>query len=902
MRLMFCVVALCTAAPCFANVTIPYERFTLANGLRVIVHEDRKAPIVAIRVAYQVGAKNEPVGKTGFAHLFEHLMYRGSENVKGNFFEALDNAGATDMNAETSQDATQYFAIVPTPALDLALWLESDRMGHLLGAITEETLNAERGVVQNEKRDGEGELRTQVFGRAKEALFPEGHPYRRMVVGSMEDLNGASVDDARAWFRKYYGATNAIVVLSGDIDAKTARAKMEKYFGDVPVGEPLHRMTAWVPQLAADVRESMHARVGQRSLLRYWPVPGQAARERKLLEIAADILSGSLEARLHGEIVEKRGLATAATATVEVFEIAGMFEIAVDMKPGSDSLVIERAIDEQLRQFLEQGPTRAEMRKIKADLEASELFGLQSVASKAGELASAELFTGDPSFGDTMLQWVRDATPEEIRRVAREWLGKPHYQLTVHPFGDHQVTDTQLDRSRVPTVNGELSLQLPPMQEATLSNGLKVVLAERHEVPAIAMTLVLTGAGTQASPADKPGSAAVAYTLMNNGPASSSRASYAKQLEKMYASIEVSVGARDASSSLAVLKKNLRPALALWRQVLRRPAFRQTDLQEWREASLQAIANARTSPAAVGSRILSKALYPAGHPLAPRDDQEERLRALSLEDLRSVHAEWMRPDIAKLFVVGDTTLTEILDELERVFADWKAPPTPARSVPSIAAVPVPEQPRFLLVDWPGEAQTRISVGRFVLPAGRPGDLPLGAANDILGGSNTARLGQRLRSEKGWSYDITSGTNGGLVQQYWGIETAVQGDKTVESVKEILDVVAKFTSDEPATQAELARFVQSESRSLPGLFESAEVVLAAMVQSSAHGRPYDWIEGAPARLNALKLEDVNRLAREYFTPHSFTWVLVGDVSRFEQSLRQAGLGSVEVWDREGRKLR
>jgi zinc protease len=545
---MLCsAVALCAATPCFANVTIPYERFTLANGLRVIVHEDRKAPIVAIHVVYQVGAKNEPGGKTGFAHLFEHLMYRGSENFKGSFFQALENAGATDMNAVTSQDSTEYFATVPTPALDLALWLESDRMGHLLGALTQEALIAERGVVQNEKREGESELRTQVFVRAKEALFPEGHPYRRPVVGSMEDLDGASVEDVHSWFRKYYGATNAIVVLSGDIDAKTARALMEKYFGDVPVGEPLHRMNAWVPQLATDVRESMHARTGQGALQRFWPVPGRVTREYKLLEIAADILSGSLEARLHGEIVEKRGLGTAATASLEAFEIAGVFEIAVDMKQGSDPLVVERAIDEQLRQFLEHGPTRTEVEKIKDDLEAFQPLGLQSVAAKAGELASAELFTGDPAFGDTMLQWVREATPEEIRKVAREWLGKPHYQLTTHPFGDHQVTDTQVDRSRVPTVDREIDLELPLIQEATLSNGMKIVLAERHEVPTVEMTLVLAGAGVQAEPAGRPGSAAAAYALMNAGPAGSSRSSFTKELNGLYANIEVGAGGRDAS-------------------------------------------------------------------------------------------------------------------------------------------------------------------------------------------------------------------------------------------------------------------------------------------------------------------------------------------------------------------
>ena len=299
--------------------------------------------------------------------------------------------------------------------------------------------------------------------------------------------------------------------------------------------------------------------------------------------------------------------------------------------------------------------------------------------------------------------------------------------------------------------------------------------------------------------------------------------------------------------------------------------------------------------------MLRKALYPPGHYLAPTDDQEW-MRALEVEDLRRFHRMRLRPDAAKLFVVGDTTLPEMVHELERAFGDWKAPGVAPPLVKAIPAAKIPESARFILIDWPGEPQVQISGGRLVGSAVAQGALPLSAANEILGGGTTARLGQRLRVEKGWSYEIASGTDGGTIQQYWGISTSVQGDRAAESIAEIIDVIARFTGCEPATEAELARFVKGQSRALPGMFENANSVLGAIVQSDAYGRPYDWMEGARARLHALKLEDVNRVARENFTPQSFTWVLVGDLSRFEQKLRDMGLGTVEIWDSEGRTVR
>jgi zinc protease len=881
---------------------IPYERFTLPNGLRVIVHEDHKAPIVAVRVAYHVGAKDEPPGKTGFAHLFEHLMFKGSENFRGDYFRVLDDVGAVDANATTTHDTTQYFQTVPTPALERVLWLESDRMGHFVGTLTPAVLAAELGVVRNEKRDAESGPLGPASGRFMEALFPEGHPYRRSVLGSMADLQAASVEDVSAWFRKYYGATNAVVVLSGDIDVARARALVEKYFGDVPPGEPLHRMHSWVPQLAANVRESVHARVAQPSLEWSWPVAATADKDSTLLAIAAQVLSGTLKDRLYGELVERHKLATSAGAALDPMELAGIFTISVAPKAGADLERIECIVQKQLELFLRQGPTRREMAKITRDLDAWRLLGLQSISGKAQWLVTGELFTRDPAFGERSLEWSKAATMQEVRAAANRWLAKPHYQLTVQRFGEFEARAASFDRSAMPAISEDLELDLPAAQEATLSNGMRIVLVERHEVPAISMMMVFANAGHNSDQVGKPGTAATTFTLMSAGPARLAKAAYMERLQELHAGIGTGTGGRDATASFSVLKKNLSPALELWAQVLRRPAFRQTDFDLWYEDTLLGLESARINPGSIANRALGKALYPADHPLAPLANPESLVKALSIEDLRRFHAEWVRPDIAKLFIVGDTTLQEITRELERVFVDWRPPQHAPRTVPAIAPVEVPDRPRFILIDWPQEQQAQIIAGRFVLPAQSEQSRMLSAANDILGGSITARLGQRLRVEKGWTYGISSATDGGLVQQYWGLAASVQSERAAEAVGEIIDVMSAFTGPAPGTEEELARFVRNNSQALPGMFETADALLGELVRSNAYGRPYDWIEGTGARLRALKLDDVNRVAREYFTPGSLTWILIGDLAKFEAPLRQRFPGQVEVWDREGNRVR
>lgn len=890
------------AASALAEQLVPYEKFTLDNGLRVIVHEDRKAPIISVGVWYHVGSKDEPRGKTGFAHLFEHIMFRGSENFSGSWFETLSDAGATGLNGTTWLDRTNYFQTVPTPALEPTLWLESDRMGHLLGAVTQEVLDAERGIVKNEKRQREGQPYGLVSSRLMAALFPEGHPYHHSTIGSMADLDAASLEDVHGWFKQYYGAANTVIVLSGDIDAATARPLMEKYFGHIAAGPPLFRITSRVPERTRDTSDVMYDKVAQTVLHRAWVVPGWRTQDKALLDLAGYMLGSGPNSRLYKALVEGHELATSVSATVQPFEAASLFDVSVNLRAEAEVADVEQVVASVLAEFIADGPDKSELSRVVNAVEASAIRAMERVGFKGQVLAQGELYAGDPGFVDQDMAWTRQASREDIRQAAETWLSEGSHQLTVLPFGRHSTTAPQADRSRLPVVANSLALDLPEMQETVLSSGIKVVLAERHEVPLVNLSLVFENAGTIAEQAAGIGTSSATFALMNDGPRGIKRSDYTEAQERLGASIGFSASRHNASARLSAIKRNLPESLELLAEAVRWPAFRDEDMERWRVATLQSIENSKSSPNSVARRVLSTAVYGPGHPYAARWDRAAAVTTLELADLGAFHGAMVRPDKAAVFVVGDTTLAEIREELEKVFGSWKAPNTPLPESPAIADVAGRERPRIILVDRPGAPQTSIRAGRLVPSTSHEKSLTLDAANYVLGGGITARLAENLRVEKGWSYGINSGAAPAVAQRLWGISTSVQTDRTAESVVEIIGEIGALTGDEPAMEDELSLFVKSQSLSLPGRFESAGAVVGSMVRNAAFGRPYDWAERRKERLDALILDDVNRLARAYFRPEALTWVLVGDLAVIEQPVRDLSIGEVEVWDTEGRRVR
>ena len=480
----------CTDGP----VDVPYQRFVLKNGLTLIVHEDHKAPIVAVNIWYHVGSKNERPGKTGFAHLFEHLMFGGSEHHQKRYIEAMEPIGATDLNGTTNSDRTNYFENVPTLALDYTLWLESDRMGHLLGAIDQKTLDLQRGVVQNEKRQGENQPYGLAYELITKATYPAGHPYSWTVIGSMDDLNAASMSDVQEWFKTHYGPSNAVLCVAGDIDANTARQKVEKYFGDIPPGPPLAANRVWIAKMTGAHRQVAQDRVPQARIYKVWNVPQNGSPDADYLDLLSRVLSQGKSSRLYKRLVYDDQIATDVSAFTFAQEIGGQFRIQATARPGDDLTKVEKAIDEELARLLVGGPTALEMERVKNQKLAGFLRGIERVGGFGGKsdlLASNQIYLGSPDAYKANLKRSEGATPEDLRSAGRRWLSDGAYVLEVHPYPKYETSKTGADRSKLPELSAFPELRLPKLQHSTLPNGMKVVLAERHETPLVNLWLVL---------------------------------------------------------------------------------------------------------------------------------------------------------------------------------------------------------------------------------------------------------------------------------------------------------------------------------------------------------------------------------------------------------------------------
>ena len=491
---------------------IPFEKFVLDNGLTLIVHEDHKAPIVSVNIWYHVGSKNEPAGKSGFAHLFEHLMFNGSENFNDDYFQVLERVGATDLNGTTNLDRTNYFQNVPRNALDQVLWMESDRMGHLLGAVDQAKLDEQRGVVQNEKRQGENQPYGKVFTAILESVFPYGHPYAHSVIGSMEDLNAASLEDVQEWFQTYYGPNNAVVVIAGDITPEEALAKTEQYFGHIPPSPPIAKHSEWIAKRTGEQRQVMQDRVPQARIYKVWNVPNSLATDTNLLDLFSSILADGKNSRLYNRLVYQDQIATDVAAFIQAGEIASMFIIQATANPGDDVAAVEAAIDEELQRLLTQGPNQEELNRVQTQVRARFIRGIERIGGFGGKsdaLARSEVYGGSPDAYRKSLEDQQNATVESIRDAANRWLTDGVYVLEVEPFPRYAARGEGVDRSRLPDLETPPDVSFPEIQRAQLSNGLNIVLAERHAIPTVGLQLMVN-AGYAADQLASPGTASLA--------------------------------------------------------------------------------------------------------------------------------------------------------------------------------------------------------------------------------------------------------------------------------------------------------------------------------------------------------------------------------------------------------
>ena len=883
------------------ELNLDYERFTLDNGLRVIVHEDRKAPVVAVSIWYHVGSRNEPEGQTGFAHLFEHLMFNGTENYDGEWFEPLERVGATSLNGTTWLDRTNYFQTVPTPAVDLALWMESDRMGHLLGAVTQDKLDNQRGVVQNEKRQGDNQPYGRVNYQLYEGLFPPGHPYRHSTIGSMEDLDAATLEEVHQWFRDYYGPNNAVLALVGDIDTATAREKVERYFGDIPSGPNVDVFEAWAPTRESNTREVQFDEVPAVLANRAWVAPGRNTRDRALLDLVAAVLGSGRNSRLYLDLVYNQQRATDVNIGVTAFELASVFDLSVYLTPGETADVADEAIDRILTRFKEWGPTAEELERVVTGINARTVRRLEQVNGKASILAEGELYAGDPLVIEQYLDWVNAATPQEVRDAARAYLGDGWHQVDVVPAGSYANAAEGIDRSGgLPELPTELpTLRFPEIQTTTLSNGVPIVLAERPAVPIVEMSIQFD-AGYAADAGGTLGAASFAMSMLDLGTTRRNALEIAAEEERLGANLSAGSNLDASSVTLSALKDQLEPSIELWSDLFLNPVFDAEEMERLRGQWIARIAQEKAQPVQLALRLLPPAIYGEGHAYGvpfTGSGTEASISALTREDLVGFKETWLRPDNATIFVAGDTTLDEIAPILERALGGWTAPGAPAPTK-NVADVAMGTSPRVILIDIPNSPQSVILAGHLAPGLGSDRDLAIESMNDVLGGSFTSRANMNLREAKGWSYGVQTLFQNAAEQRPFLIYAPVQTDRTGDSIAELVAEIDAIQGARPVTEDEMARTIAGATRGLPGRFQTARSVLNSLIEAERYGRPLDYAATLTERYEALELPDLQSAADEIVRPGSLTWLIVGDLGQVRGQVEPLGIAPVEVWNLDG----
>jgi zinc protease len=907
--LLACLLLLSTVLPANAadpfdlDVDIPHQLFKLDNGLTVIVHEDHKAPIVAVNLWYHVGSKNEVKGKTGFAHLFEHLMFNGSENYNDDYFRATEKIGATNLNGTTNWDRTNYFQNVPTSALDTILWLESDRMGHLLGAITQEKLDEQRGVVQNEKRQGEN----QPYGRAAEiqysSIYPPNHPYSWTTIGSMDDLNAADLEDVKAWFKQYYGAANTTLVIAGDVVTADVMKKVEHYFGPIEAGPPLTKQTQWVAKLTGTHKQVSYDRVPQTMLMKSWNIEGNHSTDTNYLDMVAAVLSSGKSSRLYKRLAYDEQLVSSVSAYTSAGEIAGTFEITAMITPGVDEALVDRIIEEELAKFLKDGPTKKELERIKIETISGFVRGMEKIGGFGGKsdiLASNYTYTGDPTFYQKELAQIKAARANDLQQAARRWLSDGLYQLEIRPFPKFVTSEDTVDRSKVPEPGQPPLAKLDDFQRAELSNGLKVIVATRSTIPVVNLQLSLD-AGYASDQFSSPGVAKLAMNMLDEGTRSRDALQINEQLALLGASISSGSNLDTSFVSLSTLKTTIDAALPIFADVILNPSFPAAELERLRTQQLTGIKAEQVSPQSMGLRVFPQLIYGEGHaysnPLTGSGTLDS-VADIDLAALKDFHKTWFKPDHGTIIVAGDITMAEILPRLEKQFANWQAGDTPTKNVGKVGKQ---ASTRIYLVDRPDSSQSFLFASQIATPKANPDEIATEVMNDIIGGMSTSRINMNLREDKHWSYGAYTGLVSARGQRTFYMLTSVQTDKTSESIAEVMQELRAYISNAPATAEELHKTVTNNTLSLSGTWESAGAVLGSISQIVQYGLPDDYFATYATEMAALELGEVQRIAAKLIDPDALVWVVVGDRSKIADGLNQLGYGEVILIDADGNRL-
>ncbi|HVF56616.1 MAG TPA: pitrilysin family protein [Pyrinomonadaceae bacterium] len=896
-----------TSSPTAVAPKVVFEHYKLPNGLNVILHVDRKLPVVHVNEWFHVGSKNEKLNRTGFAHLFEHMMFQGSKNTPGEYFSYVEKAGANlftgGVNGTTNFDRTNYFATVPSANLEFLLWLESDRVATLTDALTKEKLDNQRDVVKNERRQG---LENQPYGRAfmliTENVFPKGHPYSWDVIGSHEDLTAASAEDVTDFFKTYYTPNNLSIVIAGDFDPAEARRLVEKYFGSIPPGPALDRPARWVPKLEGEKVVEVRDRVPQERVYINWPTAPFFEAGDAELDLAATILADGLSSRLNKVLVYDRQLASDVSAFQGSREIASVFTVIATARPGSSLSQIEQVITDEIARLAKSGPTPEELKRAQTKWEYRFVTGLERIGGfggKADLLNQYNTYWGGPGRFEDDLARYRNATAESVRNVvARSLDTRNRLLVRFHPETSGRASQVALDRSKEPPIGADRRFVAPEVKAARLENGMDVFVVERRELPKVAVSLV-TKAGSVGDPRGREGVAHLTATTLDTGTKTRKALEIEDALGDLGTSLQTFADRESSSVTMEVLKRNLSPALAVFSDVVRNPVFPVEEIDREKKLHLDNLTQQSNNPNALAQRVGQMLVFGPEHPYGrPRAGLPGTVGGITREDLARFHETNWKPGGSALIFAGDISLDEATTLARQAFGTWSGGAPPVVDIPAPQPVGVG---KIYLIDRQDAAQT-VVMQMLPGPPRKTDDFyAMNLADAVWGGGFGTRLNLNLREAKGYSYGVFSYPDLRNKAGVWVASGGVQTNKTKESVVEFVNELKSLSGAKPITEKELADAKANRVRGYAQEFESLGQLVAQIATLWSYGLPFTELQRYPDETQRLTLAAVNASAQKYAVPGKATLLLVGDRSKIEPGIRELNLGEIVILDAEGRPV-
>jgi zinc protease len=898
------------AAAASAVPTIPYEKYRLGNGLEVILSQDRSLPIVAVNLWYHVGAANEEPGRTGFAHLFEHMMFAGSKHApRGLADKLLEGAGVTDSNATTSFDRTNYFDTVPSNQLELALWSHADRMGYLLDSLDQAALTNQQDVVRNERRQS---YENRPYGIVDEAifhaLFPPGHPYRPAVIGSHVDIQAARLGDVRDFFKRYYRPNNATLVIVGDFDTAAAKQLVQRQFGSFRRGPDVPPPSVVTPPLSSERRFTVTDQIELERVDLAWLTPPKFKPGDAELAIAAGILAGGKASRLYQKLVYDLQVAQEVSADQDSYAVTSIFGVQVQARAGHSGAELQPLIDAEIARLASEGPTAAEVERARNQIERALYQGLQKVGGRADQLNLYNQYLGDPGFLPRDIERYNRVTAADVQRAVREWLPTSSRIVILAIRGD-KVLDPDPAAPPAPMASGTESINadqawrnkppkpgpvrvpvLPEPQSFKLANGLTVLHLHRPAMP-IATAQLVANAGLASGDPARPGVPDFSLSLLDDGTTTRNSRQIAEQFEQLGAAYEATTRRDTSVLSVDGLARNFAEAMALLADVAQHPTFPAEEVERQRQARLSDVASAREQPAQLANLALARALYGPANPIGVSGiGTEASIRQTTQAELRSWWQGQLRPENSALVVVGAIEPAALRALVEREWGAWKA----TGEAPAIgAAAPVTTTARAIIIDKPNAPQTEVRFGRIGAARSTPDYPTLQVLNYALGGGFTSRINLNLREDKGYTYGAGSRFDFGRRTGSFFVSTAVRGDVSGAAIDEIARELKRAESA-PFAPAELAKARGALTDSLPGRFETNGATSSSFADLFAYALPLDTFRRLPAQFSAVNAAMAEPLARRYFDPAKMVVIAVGDRRLLEAELRKFGLDPIEVW--------